>query len=106
MEKKDIINSLKSIKSIIENTDLSNYKKREYISSLDCSIMEIERIEQKECVKELLEIEANRAKENEKLIGIDPESYLGTEILKQSREIINLRREIRECLTDITRRLK
>lgn len=106
MENKKITNDLKSIKSIVENADLSNYEKTNYIKSLDYAIMEMQRIEQEEYVKELLEIEANRTKENEKLIGINPKSYLGAEILKQSREIINLRREVRETLLEFRRRLK
>ena len=104
--RKEIMNDLKSIESIVEDADISNYKKADYIKALDCAIMKIQRIVQEERVKELLEKEANRAKENEKLIGIDPKSYLGKEILKLSREIVNLRGEIRGGLFEIKRRLK
>ncbi len=51
-----------------------------------------------ENLKQILQKEAEKAKESELLIGIDPESYLGKEILKQSREIIALRYEVREVI--------
>ena len=104
--KKEIMDNLKSVEKILEDVDISDYQKTNYIKALDYAIMEIQRIVQEEHVKELLEKEANRAKENEKLIGIDPKSYLGAEILKLSREIVNLRGEVRETLLEIRRRLK
>jgi len=47
-------------------------------------------------IQEILEKEVEKAKKHELLIGIDPETYLGAEILKQSREIIQLRTEIHD----------
>jgi hypothetical protein len=54
-------------------------------------------------LKTLLKKEAKNAAKREKLHGIDPRSYLGAEILKQSREIIKLRRSVHE-LTVIMRK--
>lgn len=47
-------------------------------------------------VQLIIEKEITKAKEKEILIGIDPETYLGSEILKQSREVIQLRQEVYE----------
>ncbi len=41
------------------------------------------------------------ASKNETLIGIDPNSYLGIEILKQSREIISQYHQIRELKAEV-----
>lgn len=46
--------------------------------------------------QKILEKEVEDAKKNELFIGIDPETYLGAEILKQSREIIQLRAEVED----------
>lgn len=43
----------------------------------------------------------NSAFKSEILIGINPKSYLGIEILKQSREIINQYHQIKELKTEI-----
>jgi len=47
-------------------------------------------------LQEILNKEIEIAEKNELLIGINPKSYLGAEILKQSREIMNLKFEIQE----------
>lgn len=47
-------------------------------------------------IQKILTRETERAREKEILIGINPETFLGCEILKQSREIIGLREEVRE----------
>ena len=46
-------------------------------------------------LRKLLKKEAKKAAERERFHGIDPKSYLGQEILKQSREIIELRRTVK-----------
>lgn len=53
--------------------------------------------------KWILEQEAKRAEKNEILIGINPKSYLGQEILKQSREIIALRSVISDLTVEINK---
>lgn len=50
----------------------------------------------KQRIQKILDKESEIAKEKEVLIGINPETYLGNEILKQSREIIALRSEVQE----------
>ena len=45
-------------------------------------------------VQKILEKETIKAKAKELMIGIDPETYLGKEILWQSRQIIRLQQEI------------
>lgn len=58
--------------------------------------------------EKILQEESRIAKENEKIIGINPESYIGAEILQQIRVICELRASINEIkvqTTDIVNRL-
>lgn len=48
----------------------------------------------KDSIQQVLDKEAEIAKDKEILIGIDPKSYLGKEILKMSRVLCELRGEI------------
>lgn len=45
-------------------------------------------------IQTILESESKKAKQNEISIGIDPETYLGREILCQSRKLMGLEHEI------------
>lgn len=56
----------------------------------------LEPIEDGDAIQIILQKELLKAKEGEILVGIDPSTYLGSEILKQSKEIISLRHGIDE----------
>lgn len=47
-------------------------------------------------LQRFIEKDVRKAKEKELLVGIDPETLLGSEIFRLSREILFLRREIDE----------
>ena len=55
----------------------------------------------KDWMQKLLDAEAKKAKKEEILIGIDPESYTGKVIIKTSGEICRLRGEISDLKQDI-----